>query len=156
MKKTCANVFQSGLARRVMGEARSSWKALKSIKVVSAWNRETHGVVNEPRRFQLLDCGMLGISHFKTYMKFEIRKLGVSSLVKKHYPFFDVESPWSAWTSSNTHIHRSNTPTPETSRPTCSNTFYRWCTFPKIKFDNNIFQRSCRKTRRYCYVERSC
>jgi len=70
-------------------------------------------------------------------------------------PFFDVKSPWSAWTSSNPHIHRSNTPTSKTSRPTRSKTFYRRCPFPKIKFDNDILQKSCRKTRRYCYVKRS-
>jgi hypothetical protein len=86
------------------------------------------------------------------YMKM---RLGTRFSPCKTCPFFNVESPWSAWTSSNPHIHRSDTSTSKTSRPTRSKTFYCWCSFPKIKLDNDILQKSCRKTRRYCDVERS-
>ena len=56
-------------------------RTLKSIKVASE-ELKTHGVVNEPRRFQLLDGGILGISHFKTWI-YEDEILARSAFVQQ-------------------------------------------------------------------------
>ena len=160
MKKTCANVSQSVLAMRVMGEAQSSWKTPQVNKNYICLERREQRLTGSWMNPEDSNCSIVGYLESPTlkprYINEKMRSGNSVSPPVKHYPFFNVESPWSAWTSSNPHIHRSNTPTPETSRPTCSNTFYRRCPFPKIKFDNNILQKSCRKTRCYRDIEMCC